>query len=191
MIYSLPKVLRRVLAVGLLLGLMGALGAFAVGPVWSHIADLQDRIEQARMMAGRLAAAANDDGARKMAEQQTMAAKKAGVFIEGESESIRLSALQSQLSGMVAAQGVKLRSARNLPGREKNDLRLIGVQLQMVVTIDRLQKLMLEIEQHKPTFIIESLQVTPLNVPRLPDDEQVGQLDARLDVFAIEAKQKG
>lgn len=191
MIYALHKTIRRLLAVSLLLGVIGAFGAFIVKPVWAHITDLQERIEQSRMMVGRLAAATSDDGARKQLEQQTQAAQKAGLFIEGESESIRLSALQSRLSGIVAAQGVKLRSARNLSGRDKNELRLIGVQLQMVVSIDRLQRIMFEIEQHKPTFIIENVQITPMNLSRTPDDEQVGQLDARLDVFAIEAKQKG
>ena len=191
MIYSLPRFARRLLAVGLLLLVVTASAVFIVKPVAMRMVELQEQIEQSRSLMGRLAAAASDDGARKQLEQQTQAAYKAGYFIEGESESIRLSALQSQLSGIVTAQGAKLRSARNLSSRERNDLRLIGVQLQMVVSIDRLQKIMLEIERHKPSLIIESLQIVPLNLSRTPDDEQAGQLDARLDVFAVEAKQKG
>lgn len=191
MIYSLSKAARRTLAVSLLLAVIAAAAAFIISPVWSHIADLNDRIEQSRMMVGRLASATSGDGTRNKIAQRTEAAQKAGLFIEGESESIKVSALQSKLAEIVAGQGVKLRSARNLAGRERNDLRLIGIQLQMAVSVDRLQKIMFEIERHKPVFIIEYIHVTPMDASRVADGGQTGQLDARLDVFAIEAKQKG
>ncbi len=190
MMYQLPKPVRQLLAVALLLLLVGGCGILVAGPIWSHIVDLQDRIDQARMMVGRLSELANDDSARRALEEQTKAALSSGIFIEGESEAIRLATLQSNLSALAAAQGVKFRSARNLPTRERNDLRLIGVQVQLVVPIDRLQKLMLEIEQSRPMLIVEQIQITPLTLSRLPDDPQVGLLDARIDILAIETKHK-
>lgn len=191
MIYGLSKGLRRLLAVGLLGMVGGGVVLLVVAPLWAHIADLKERIDQERMMTSRLTAAVSDDSARQTLEQQTKAAKAAGLFIEGESESIRLAALQSSLSGIAAANGIKLRSARNLPGREKGDLHLVGVQLQLAAPIEKLQKILLDIEQFKPSLFVDSLQVTPVALSRVADDEQPGLLDARFDVFAVEARQKG
>lgn len=191
MIYGLSKGLRRLVAVGLLGLVAGCVGLLVVAPLWGHVADLKDRIDQERMMMSRLTAAASDDSARQVLEQQTKAAKAAGLFIEGESESIRLATLQSNLSSIAAANGVKLRSSRNLPGRERGDLRLVGVQLQLAAPIEKLQKMLLDIEQSKPSLFVDSLQVTPVTLSRVVDDDQPGLLDARFDVFAVEARQKG
>lgn len=191
MMYSLPKPLRRVVAVGLLAVAIGGVGLLVVRPVWTHISDLKDSIEQERMMSTRLLAVVKDDSVRQTLEQQTKAAKAAGLFIEGESESIRLAALQSALSSIAANNGVKLRSARNLPGREKGDLRMVGVQLQLAAPIEKLQKILFDIEQSRPSLFVDSLQVTPVALSRVVDDDQPGLLDARFDVFAVEARQKG
>ena len=191
MIYNLSKPMRRLLAVGLLAMVLGALGLLVVAPLWAHVADLKDRIQQERMMASRLAVLANDNVAKQTLEQQMKAAKAAGLFIEGESESIRLAALQSNLSSIAAANGIKLRSSRNLPGREKNELHMVGVQLQLVAPIEKLQKILFDIEQSKPTLFVDTLQVTPLVLSRVADDDQPGLLDARFEVFAVETRQKG
>lgn len=191
MIYGLTKPVRQLIALALLALVLSAIGLLAVAPLWSHIADLKDRIEQERMMVARLTRLAQDDGAKVFLEQQTKAAKASGQFIEGESEPIRLAALQSTLSAIAGANGIKLRSARNLPGREKNDLRLVGVQLQLVAPIEKLQKILLDIEQAKPSMFVDALQITPVVLSRVVDDEQPGLLDVRFDVFAVEMRQKG
>jgi hypothetical protein len=191
MIYTLAKPVRQFLAVMLLALPLGAFGLLVVAPVYSHLADLKERIEQERMMVGRLGRLAGDESARQALETQTKAAKSAGLFIEGESESIRLAALQSNLSAIAAANGIKFRSARNLPSRDKYDLHLVGVQLQLVAPIAKLQKILLDIEQAKPTLFIDSMQITPLAYSRITDTDEPGQLDTRLDVYAVEARQKG
>jgi uncharacterized membrane protein (UPF0182 family) len=191
MIYTLAKPVRQFLAVMLLALPIGAFGLLVVAPVYSHHADLKERIEQERMMVGRLGRLAGDESARQALETQTKAAKSAGLFIEGESESIRLAALQSNISAIAAANGIKFRSARNLPSRDKYDLHLVGVQLQLVAPIAKLQKILLDIEQAKPTLFIDSMQITPLAYSRITDTDEPGQLDTRLDVYAVEARQKG
>jgi hypothetical protein len=191
MIYRLSKPLRQLIAIALLAVPVAAVGLLAVVPLWAHVASLKERIEQERTVDGRLSQIASDETAKRALEAQTKAARSAGLFIEGESESIRLSALQSNLAGIAAANGIKLRSARNLPSRDKNDLRLVGVQLQLVAPIAKLQKILLEIEQAKPALFVDSMQITPLTLSRVTDGEEPGLLDARFDVFAVETRQKG
>lgn len=190
MMYALSKPVRQALAVSLLALPLGAIGLLVVAPLWEHVGELEGRIEQERMMAGRLTGLASDESAKRTLEQQTKMAKASGLFIEGESESIRLATLQSNLSAIATANGVKLRSARNLPSHDKFDLRLVGVQLQLVAPIDKLQKILLEIEQHKPSMFVDSLQISAVPLGRSVDEE-VGLLDARFDVFAVESRQKG
>lgn len=163
----------------------------AINPLWAYISDLQDRIWQERLILSRLTEFTNEERAKRVLDQETKSAKSFGLFIEGESETIRLSTLQSNLSSIVSANGIKLRSARNLPPREKNELRLLGVQLQLIAPLDKLQKILLDIEQAKPTLFVDALQIMPTVTSRLPDDEQPGLLDVRFDVFAVETRQKG
>ena len=191
MIYSVSKPMRQLIAVALLALPVAAVGTLVVWPLMAHVADLQERIEQERTVVGRLSLLANDESSKRTLEAQTKAAKASGLFIEGESESIRLAALQSNLSAIAAANGIKLRSARNLPSRDKNELRLVGVQLQLVAPIAKLQKILLDIEQTKPALFVDSMQITPLTLSRITDTEEPGLLDARLDVFAVETRQKG
>lgn len=191
MIYTLSKPIRQFLALAMLIVPIALLMILAINPLWAYISDLQDRIWQERLILSRLTEFTNEERAKRVLDQETKSAKSFGLFIEGESETIRLSTLQSNLSSIVSANGIKLRSARNLPPREKNELRLLGVQLQLIAPLDKLQKILLDIEQAKPTLFVDALQIMPTVTSRLPDDEQPGLLDVRFDVFAVETRQKG
>ncbi len=191
MIEQLPLALRRCLAAGLLVLALAGLAAVTIWPLMSRLADVQERIEQERLVLGRLLAATGDTGNVLQLEQQAKAARASGLFIEGESESIRLASLQSQLLDIIGSHKVKPRTTRNLPTRERNNLRLVGVQIQLAAPIDRLQRILLDIEGHKPVLLIESLHITSAGQANVPGDEERGMLDARLDIVGIEARQKG
>ena len=92
---------------------------------------------------------------------------------------------------ILATHRVKPRSTRNLTARERNNFRLVGVQLQLAAPIEQLQAVLLDIEQHKPLLLIEALHVTPILLSGVAGEEERGMLEARLDVFGIETKQKG
>jgi hypothetical protein len=91
------------------------------------------------------------------------------------------------LSEIVSANGIKLRSARNLPSKERNDLHLLGIQLQFSAPIEKLQVILLALEEQTPVMLVENLQVTPLAIS---NDEERGNLDTRLDVFGIGSTRK-
>lgn len=190
MMHAMSKPVRQLLAVALLALPLAALAVLVINPLWTHVAGLKDQIDQERMIVGRLSQLTGDETAKRTMEAQTKAARSSGLFIEGESESIRLSTLQSNVSAIAAANGIKLRSARNLPSRDKYELRLVGVQLQLVAPVAKLQKLLLDIEQAKPALFVDSMQITPMSLSRI-DAEEPGLLDARFDVYAVETRQKG
>ena len=68
---------------------------------------------------------------------------------------------------------------------------VIDGEAEVMAPIEKLQKILFDIEQSKPSLFVDSLQVTPVASSRVVDDEQPGLLDARFDVFAVEARQKG
>lgn len=188
MIYHLSKPIRRLLAVALLVLAVAIFWGLVVSPLRARLADLDDRIEQERGILGRLSAIASDQAGARELDRRTKAALASGLFLDGESEAIKLASLQSRLSEIIAANGTKLRSARNLPPRERNDVRLLGVQLQLSAPIEQLQKILLTIEEQKPLMLIDSLQITPL---AFSNEEERGMLDARMDVFGVESRRKG
>ena len=187
MIYNLSKFARRVFAVTLLLLVTGAFGLFVVNPLYSYVSDIRGDIDQERMLLGRLSIVVGGQAAVNDIEKLSKSEADNNLFLQGESEAIRLASLQSRLSEIVSANGVKLRSARNLPSKERNDLHLLGIQLQFSAPIEKLQVILLALEEQTPVMLVENLQVTPLAIS---NDEERGNLDTRLDVFGIGSTRK-
>ncbi len=187
MIYSLAKPLRQTLAVSLLALLVGVFVLFVVHPVIGKITELRDRIEQERSVVGRLLSASSDDGVASEALLRSSAGRVRSLFVQGESEAIRIAAYQARLIEVLGAHQVKPRSARNLPVQERNNLRLVGIQLQFAAPIEKFQAILLDIESHKPVFLIESLHVTAAPQSGGTSGDERGMLEARLDVYGIEA----
>ncbi len=190
MIYTLAKPIRQTLALLLLATAIGVIAFLLVGPVVGQILDLQDRIQQERMIIGRLNGALSDNGLAEEARQRNSLARIQGLFVQGESEAIRVASIQSQLMEILAAHQIKPRSVRNLPAREQSNLRLAGIQLQLSAPIDRLQAILMTIESHRPLFLIEMLQITAPAFAVGTDGEEGNNIEARLDVFGVEAQQK-
>lgn len=186
MMRRLPTLVRRLVAVALLALPLLAVYHFAVSPVMARLADLDARIEQERRLAGRLAEP--DTKIAPDAGHKAAAAQARGLFIEGASEAIRAAALQSNLSTLAGHHGLKIRTSRSLPARERPGLRLIGAQFQVVAPLDKLQALIVDMERHKPALVITALHVNAAGAPRMPGQESPGLLDARFDVFAVEAR---
>lgn len=190
MIEALPKPLRQLLAITLLLLVIATVWMVTVVPLSAKLGELQDRIDQERTMLGRLIAAASEEAGPTEVKQNAIAARMNSLLIQGESESIRVSSVQSQIMEVLASHRVKPRSTRNLTARERSGFRLVGVQLHLAAPIEQLQAVLLDIEQHKPLLFIEALHVTPILLSGAAADEERGMLEARFDVFGIEAKQK-
>jgi hypothetical protein len=190
MIYALPLWLRRMLAVSLLLTVLGLTALFTVVPFMSQLAAVREQLDEERKVYGSYLAATQStasQGSRSSKPVSTQGGlQSGGLFIDGESDSIRLASLQSQVVDILTGQGVKPRTTRMLQSSERHTLKLVGVQLQMTATIEQLQKVLLQIEAHRPILLVDSLHLTPTNAINSEDDR--GLLEARIDVRAIVAK---
>jgi hypothetical protein len=183
---ALTKLLLRLTAIAILVVPVGTALALAAGWLFGGINDLRDRIEQQRTVAGRLALATSGNDAS--VDKRVDPGVGASLFIAGASEAIRSSALQSHLTELAAKEGLKLRSVRTLPTREKPEIRLLGAQVQFQAQLDKLQALLVAIENSRPALLITTLQLSPAVMVRMPGTENPGIVEARLDIFAVEAR---
>ena len=188
--YQLAKPIRQTLALALLALTIAVILATSVVPVFTKIADLEEKIDQERATLGRLDAIVRDENTTRDLDQRASAARGNGQFLDGESEQIRMANLQSLLADIISANGIKPRSIRNLPPRERNDLRLLGVQLQFVAPIETLRKVLAAIELQRRVLLVDALQVAPMIGTWAGNEEQRGTLDIRFDIFGVEARHK-
>jgi hypothetical protein len=185
---QLPKVGRRIAAIVLLGGAIASLGTLIVNPLVTYLAGMQERIANERVLLARLAAlAAQDREARDLGRRQTEM-NADGAFLEGDSEAIQLANLQSLVGAIAANNGLRVRSARTLPARERGELHLIGVHIQLQAEIGPLQKTLHDIESKRPFLFIDAVQISLLSGGEAMEPNAM--LDARLDVFGAVLRKK-
>ncbi len=187
MIFSLRTVLSKALAVAVLVAIGFSFVNLVVKPFAAQRADLEDGIETQRALLGRLLAAENAAATNASSGRKPDLAQKGAVFLEGESDAIRLAGLQSRLSEAAHGIGARLASTQAMPPRDEGGVRLIGVQTQLSATIQQLQKLVFDLETARPVLIVQALHVS-----RGPDREgqEVTDLDVRLTVLGATPRVK-
>lgn len=187
---SFTRTLSRICALALLGFVIGAIGLLGVMPVVSKIQELRSDIEAERSKLGRLSSMPDDAGKAQSIDRLTARARESRLFLDGESDPIRLANLQALIGTIAAGQGVKLRSSRNLPARERNELRFVGIQLQFAATVEQLQKILVALEAQRPYLFIDVLHITPVPGGLGSNGDEPGQLDARLEVLGATLPQK-
>lgn len=181
---TIAKILSRILAVALLCTLVLVAAKGIVEPVVSEHRDIEDQIVAQRTLLGRLLEAASPDKAM----QQPQTGDLEPVFVDGETDAIRIANLQERLSTAAQSIGARLSSTQAVEPRQTQDVRLIGVQTQFSTTLVQLQKLLFDLETAKPSLFVDTLHIS-----RGPDrdNQEVNDLDVRLVVLGATPPVKG
>jgi hypothetical protein len=181
--WQMSKLTSRIAAVGLLVAAIAAPLFGVLLPVIQRFQDLSEAIEEQRQQLGSYLAVADQQADLRALEQQRRAELGLGEFLAGNGELAVQASLQTALSGIAQASGVRLRSTRKLAERERGPVRLAGMGLNLTAEIEGLQKLLHGIETARPYLFVEAADLSPLgganpplNVPRL--------IEIRLDIFA-------
>jgi len=186
MIDTISKPYRKLAAVALLLALVALFLSTTVLPVLSTASDLSARIDQQRQLVAKLSTAApplSPESAKLMAASLESARRE---FIAGESQTIRFVNVQTALTQILTAPGLKPRSVRNLPPRTRAGLQLIGVQVQVYATLAQVQSILMALEAHRPRLLVEDMQIVPVTQSTQKSESLDRTLDVRLEVFGIE-----
>lgn len=181
--------LSRLLAVGLLLLVATFVVLGVIVPYVSAVTQLSDDIEAERIAAGRFGAVANLKAGSAEVERAGAQAAQSEAYLKGDTEALKTSAMQAMLSELAQGMGVRVRSTRNLPVREKDDLRFIGVRMQFNAEVDQVRALLHGIEVAKPFLLIDGMQVQP--VTYFAPQDQGGSLEVRLDIYGAMPRKKG
>lgn len=162
--------LHRLAAIGLLLAVIGVMFAVLVLPLIDHFGTLRAGIARERELLARFEAfAANRDAAASLAEHSE-AAMRSGMFLDGETDALRLANLQALITEIAEKHGARVSSAREMPGQDVGSLHFIGVQTELEADLGQLQAMILTFESHRPYLFIQSLQATPL-ASRRPESD--------------------
>ncbi|MGL4397054.1 MAG: type II secretion system protein GspM [Hyphomicrobium sp.] len=184
MIDQLSKPVRQFVAIGLLVATILAVWSFVVAPVTASLTGLHSQIVAQREVLGRLLAA---EGANQDAQSVAEKADALGMdrlAIKGDNDALRTAALQSTLTDLLAAQGVRIRSARAISARETSGVRLIGVQAQFVATLEQVQQFLLSVESAELLLFAQTLRLS--NGPST-DAQSEAPLEVSIEIFGTTA----
>lgn len=171
----LAKLLHRLLAAGLL-GLTVAGAGWGVFALYHRYLTTESRIEESRLLLGRLEAAIAETRAPAANAETSEAA--AGLMVPEESKGLAIAALQTQLSEIAQTVGLRLESAGELPAREDGPLTLIGLRLEISGGDEAVGRLLHGIETSRPMLVIEGARLSGRIAA------SAGQIDASIDVYA-------
>lgn len=172
-------ILSRFAALALLFG-VAVLAVLAVAaPVVREMQAARADLQQQRELLGRFQAFSGSDAIGQPAKRMPDAAQQA-LFLPGETDALRMAALQSIITEIAARHGTRLATTRELPAEETGGVRLIGVQAEFTTDMAGLQAISLAIQSHRPILFVRALQVSPSGTWRSTD----GRLRLRLDLYA-------
>lgn len=179
----MSKSMSRASAIAILILLL-AVPVFAIAlPIAMRFQTLAQSIEHQQQLLEQFTAATARGTSLQDREQQRQAAVKFSEFLLGETDLILQSNLQTALSGIAQANGVRIQSARKLPDRVRPPLRLAGIGINLTTDINSLQKLLHGIEAARPYLLVESADLAPLgNTGSAAGGPTL--IEIRLDVFA-------
>ncbi len=173
------SVLGKIAALAILVSLAWFVLAAVVMPLAAAHRELADGIADGRVLLGRLDAAERRLAARAAEAADKTQAHARPVWLEGESDGIRLAGLQARVATIAGANGARFDSTLAVEPRDEGSFRLVGIQSQLAVTLEALQRILIELDAAEPPLIVDQLHVSA-RAGASPDVAEL--LDVRLTV---------
>ncbi len=157
---TLPPIVSRLLALGILAGLCLALWLGIAQPLLVQFADYRETVAQAeeqlpklRSMAARIPLLKAD---LKRLEQDPTARTRQ---LTGANDALAAADLQNRLGKIASANGVVLRSTQILPPEDEEGFRRISVRVAMEGDTDALLKILYGLETAPTLLFIDNLEI--------------------------------
>lgn len=185
----ISKPVRQFVALSLLAAAIVGFWSFVWTPVTTTIAGQDAKIVEQREVLGRLLSAEALAGEATVLDQKSKSLDIGKLLLQGDSDPLRTAGLQTALTTVVTAHGLRLKSTRALPARGTESVRLVGIQAQFQATLEQLQKILLALESSEPILVIEGLRVVGASGAASATSE--APLDINIDVFGATGSVKG
>ena len=154
-----------------------------VWPIQAFFADRDAQISQQRAILMRLNAITVQRATVADLAAQS-ASDGSAEFLQGGNDGVAAANLQTLVKGMVEPTGARLRSIRTLPTKPREDMKFIGVQLEITGTIEAVYQAVRTIETAKPFLFIEDALLRPTQRVAMtpPGMSAEPTIDAQLDI---------
>jgi hypothetical protein len=152
-------------------------------PIQAFFTDRDAQILQQRAILARLNAIVAQRATVANLTAQS-ASDGSTEFLQGGNDGVAAANLQTLIKGMVEPTGARLRSVRTLPTKPQDDMKFIGVQLEITGTIQAVYQAVRTIETAKPFLFIEDALLRPTQrvAMTLPGVSAEPTVDAQLDI---------
>ena len=181
---TVPPLISRLLALGLLVLVLFVAWMVGVEPVRVAFEEQEARIARATQLLERYERAL-DDEAELRAEIERLEASDGGPdpFLTGDSTQIIAATLQNRIQTLVAGEPGDIRSIQVLPEAEEDGFDKIGLRVTLTAGIPTMQKIFYEIESSVPALFIDNLDVRTNVRRRRRNTDTTNRVQIRFDVF--------
>ncbi len=184
---SLPTGRRgQALAAAILLLVLGLAGFGAVAPIVGWYQDRQDRLQDRRVIAVRMAAlAATAPALQRAVEAAGAEGPGHRATFAVSSDAVAGAALQQRVQDLVTQAGATMASAEALQSEAAGPFRRIGVRVTVSGTWPVLVSLLAAIDEAAPRMLVGDLQLQPTQAITARSGGAAKPLDATFTVSAF------
>lgn len=185
MIYELPDLKQRRIAIGLLVLTIVVILSITVVPIMSINAQLNSEIVQLQTRLESLTVSADSDQAlRPRLERLRAAQTTAGHHLKSETETVAAAELQRIVSDLATQNGAQVLSTQILPADVEQDFIKIGLRTRVRGRFENTMRALHAIEAN-PTFLfLESVSIRDGARRRLQRSGNDDQFETEFDVSA-------
>lgn len=182
------SLLSRLLAVGLLAGVLLAGYGLVLAPVIAAYQEVSRQIEESQLLLQRYRSLASQrpELSARLADLEQQAPKVGG-YLKGPSDALAAAELQDHARAVIEGAGGSLRSTQILPVSAADSnvpMRRATLRIQLGIDITGLQKVLYQLETGQPYLFVDELTVRQQRMRRRSKEpEQEPVLDVSFEVF--------
>jgi general secretion pathway protein M len=155
---------------------------FVVLPIHGVFSDRDDQIADRRVVLARLTAIASQEASVQAIASDTTAQIRGDEFLSGPNENVISADLQTYLKAMTETAGARSRAVQALPTKTIEQIKYSGSRIELLGTIQSVQRAVYAIETAKPYLFITGAVIKPLQVTNRPGVSEEPTIQAQLDV---------
>lgn len=159
----------RLLALGLLFGLVALLYLVMVAPLAGLAQEYNESAESAQFRLEKLRrVAAEKNSLIQRLEQVRADAQNDDSFLARTTAALASAELQTQIKQAVSEAGGELTSTQVIPEHHEERFTRVGVKVRMNGSTDVLKDVLYRFESARPFLFVENLNIRPIRMPRNP-----------------------
>ena len=177
----------KIIALGVLLGLLGAVFALVIQPIISSTSEAQEELDSTVFRIEKIVRSLNKkEDLLKLKEQLRKQNSTDRKLLSTETASMASADLQSKIKQILTDSGAELASLQVLPERTEDPFVRIGVKVRMNSSTSALRSVLYNLETAVPYLFVDYLSVRAVRgVNATGNQDEVDQLNIEFDVVGF------